>query len=247
MSTSNNAGILALTQQDSRFGITKIFDKTILTSIAISENGYIGVYQPGMTAREVAGKVHRTTNPLNPSWIVNAFTKHEDIPEKLTVVHISDVIGFDLLIENKSGLGGAIVGALIADGAGAIVGQSIGSNTPKSIELLIKTKNFNNPQLIVPLYRPEENRDYGRPLTGMLFGAVKNAATGAMQQRKDEIQELLSQLDNIYHIYQSGMTQGVANQQMSSADEIAKFKKLLDDGIISQEEFNAKKKLLLGV
>lgn len=33
----------------------------------------------------------------------------------------------------------------------------------------------------------------------------------------------------------------------SSADEIIKFKKLLDDGIITQEEFDKKKKQLLGV
>ena len=34
---------------------------------------------------------------------------------------------------------------------------------------------------------------------------------------------------------------------ISTADEIAKFKKLLDDGIITQEEFNTKKKQLLGI
>lgn len=36
-------------------------------------------------------------------------------------------------------------------------------------------------------------------------------------------------------------------QPTSSADEIAKFKKLLADGVISQEEFDAKKKQLLGL
>lgn len=36
-------------------------------------------------------------------------------------------------------------------------------------------------------------------------------------------------------------------QSISSADEIAKFKKLLDDGTITQEEFDAKKKQLLGL
>ena len=33
----------------------------------------------------------------------------------------------------------------------------------------------------------------------------------------------------------------------STADEIRKFKELLDDGIITQEEFNVKKKQLLGL
>lgn len=36
-------------------------------------------------------------------------------------------------------------------------------------------------------------------------------------------------------------------QSISFADEIVKFKKLLDDGVISQEEFDAKKKQLLGL
>lgn len=38
-----------------------------------------------------------------------------------------------------------------------------------------------------------------------------------------------------------------ATPALSSADEISKFKKLMDDGIISQEEFDAKKKQLLGL
>lgn len=37
------------------------------------------------------------------------------------------------------------------------------------------------------------------------------------------------------------------NSSESSADQIKKYKELLDDGIISQEEFDAKKKQLLGL
>ena len=36
-------------------------------------------------------------------------------------------------------------------------------------------------------------------------------------------------------------------QSLSGADEIKKYKELLDSGIISQEEFDAKKKQILGV
>ena len=39
----------------------------------------------------------------------------------------------------------------------------------------------------------------------------------------------------------------VANTPISSADEIRKYKQLLDEGIISEEDFNNKKKELLGV
>ena len=35
--------------------------------------------------------------------------------------------------------------------------------------------------------------------------------------------------------------------QSSNADELRKFKELLDDGIITEEEFRVKKKQLLGL
>ena len=38
-----------------------------------------------------------------------------------------------------------------------------------------------------------------------------------------------------------------AIQQASAADELKKFKELLDMGVINQEEFDAKKKQLLGL
>lgn len=39
----------------------------------------------------------------------------------------------------------------------------------------------------------------------------------------------------------------IVNRDISSADELKKYKDLLDQGIISQEEFDAKKKQLLGL
>lgn len=49
--------------------------------------------------------------------------------------------------------------------------------------------------------------------------------------------------------YKENKIQGgtVIKQELSSADEIRKFKQLLDDGIITKEEFEAKKKQLLGI
>jgi hypothetical protein len=46
-------------------------------------------------------------------------------------------------------------------------------------------------------------------------------------------------------IKQSANAPAVA--QVSAADELKKFKELLDMGVITQEEFNAKKKQLLGL
>ncbi len=45
----------------------------------------------------------------------------------------------------------------------------------------------------------------------------------------------------------SQQTSGQIIQQVSSADELLKYKQLLDSGIITQEEFDKKKKDLLGL
>ena len=42
-------------------------------------------------------------------------------------------------------------------------------------------------------------------------------------------------------------TSNVTTSSMSNADELKKFKELLDMGAITQEEFDAKKKQLLGL
>ena len=42
-------------------------------------------------------------------------------------------------------------------------------------------------------------------------------------------------------------TNSGATNQLSAADEIVKFKQLLDSGIITEDEFNAKKEQLLGI
>jgi len=55
-------------------------------------------------------------------------------------------------------------------------------------------------------------------------------------QIKAKIEELMSQQHATY----------TANQ-ISSADEIRKYKELFDDGIITKEEFEQKKKQLLGL
>lgn len=59
--------------------------------------------------------------------------------------------------------------------------------------------------------------------------------------------EIHTVLDNLKspHVSESTLSQPIVNT--SAADEIIKFKELLDAGIITPEEFNAKKKQLLGL
>ena len=66
---------------------------------------------------------------------------------------------------------------------------------------------------------------------------------------KDKISSAVSEIDGIIKKHRG--THNAQNiqvvQQLSPADEIKKYKELLDCGLITQEEFDAKKKQLLGL
>lgn len=63
---------------------------------------------------------------------------------------------------------------------------------------------------------------------------------------KSEIYQVVTlTAEKIYAQLKSAITSSV--DSMSIADEIRKFKELADEGIITQEEFEAKKKQLLGI
>lgn len=47
--------------------------------------------------------------------------------------------------------------------------------------------------------------------------------------------------------YIESYSEVISAKETSEADELIKFKKLLDDGVISQEEFETKKKQLIGI
>ena len=68
-----------------------------------------------------------------------------------------------------------------------------------------------------------------------------------MIKNRDEIQKVLSDL--LIERQSKPKAETTIKQEIpqSNADELKKFKELLDNGIITQEEFDAKKKQLLGL
>ena len=59
------------------------------------------------------------------------------------------------------------------------------------------------------------------------------------------MEELYSTLSQLYNAQQQSEAVAAYAPQLSAADELAKFKGLLDSGVITQEEFDAKKRQLL--
>ncbi len=88
----------------------------------------------------------------------------------------------------------------------------------------------------------------GRESQGGLLAATRDENTvvlrmGEQTVKGEEIRDYVEK--RILELAKPQAT--VVMQQTSAADEIIKFKNLLDMGVITQEEFDAKKKQLLGL
>ena len=152
----------------------------------------------------------------------------------------SEITGYELLEDGntvtKGGLGRAVVGGALFGVGGAIVGGVTGGKKSKStctsMKIKITLNSLSNPTEYINLIAAETKK------TSMIYTTCASQA-----------QEILSILQIIVETNEgnSQVVSGHADNNISGADEIMKYKQLLDNGIISQEEFDAKKKQILGL
>ncbi|WAW15416.1 DUF4428 domain-containing protein [Peptostreptococcus equinus] len=179
----------------------------------------------GLLAFDFDNKVFRVSTP-----VFRGFTK-DTIHE---YYKFSDILSYKVLEDGdeitSGGLGRATIGGIAFGGVGAVVGAVTSKKKTKkeilSLDILINMKNTNLPTIKVPfLFMKTKAR------SRIYVEATENVQNciSVFERIKDEI-ENTPQPTNI-----------------SSADEIRSFKALLDEGIITQEEFDLKKKELLGI
>lgn len=153
------------------------------------------------------------------------------------IYNYSDIIDFELLEDGNSvasgGLGRALVGGALFGGAGAIVGGVTGKKKTKefcsSLRLKVTINNMANPVVYIKFIETKMKKD------GFSYKVAFDAA-----------QECLSTFQLICD-RQSKEASTIENTANSNADEILKYKNLLDAGAITEEEYNLKKKELLGL
>lgn len=208
---------------------------------------------------EIREKKHPSAPPKSPEQIKADYLKEiglnpnksisfgrfydiffDDSKQKFTVYRkvydYSDIIDYEL-IENgetykKSGNGlmRAVVGGALFGGVGAIVGASTTKTTSQEkvnslyINIFLKGGklekiNFIDTPTEINGFDYTNNRDKASNLIAILADITKN----------------------------NEVVPAEAETKYSEADEIAKFKKLYDDGTITYEEFEAKKKQLLNL
>ena len=167
----------------------------------------------------------------------NKLWKISCAPYAAVIFSYDDIISYELLEDGeciiKGGLGSAIVGGALFGEIGAVVGGLTGSKTTQreinEYQIKVITKN----QLFPEAY-----------INFLLAGSVKSGSL-LHNNYKTAAQRILTELTIITDSLKSQGNQ--ATNTVSDADEILKYKKLCDDGIITQEEFEAKKRQLLGL
>lgn len=152
----------------------------------------------------------------------------------------SELINFELNEDGetvtKGGMGRAVVGGALFGGTGAIVGGVTGKRknntiaTSMYIRVSLKNKWLNHHTIQLLNIETKKN------------GIVYKTA-------KDNADKIISMLEMITSSQESLVeaTPSSVSSPTTAADEILKYKQLLDIGAISQEEYDAKKKELLNI
>lgn len=155
-------------------------------------------------------------------------------PSSFTAVGYSEIVRYELLengasITKAGGVGRALVGGIVAGGAGAVVGAS---TAKRSSDEVCKTL-----QVVVTVKKER----LSTVKADFLRGSQPKRSSAQYSGAFSEAQRCMAKLEELIRKYSASSVQTI----QSPADEIRKFKGLMDDGIITEAEYEAKKRQLL--
>lgn len=190
-------------------------------------------------------KTFQTTTRIDKFLCVDEKNKRWFVPDgplgkaEYPLIHkFSDVVEFELLEDGgtitSGGVGRAVAGAALFGGVGAVVGGVTGGKKSKavcySLQLKITLNTLENPTEYITFIKGEtKSKD---PI---------------YRERYESAHKCLSMFQIIVDMCEKENSTTSSPQLIDVAGEIKKFKELLDMGAITQEEFDAKKKQLLGI
>ncbi len=152
----------------------------------------------------------------------------------------SDIVSAELLHNNKpvkvNGMGRVVVGGLLFGAVGAAVGYASAENAKskgvtESVKVIVNLRNY--------------------PLKTRTIELCNNVAISNSQTITASLNygaELVNRLNDISGYTKPSDGNGFAQSRgISGASEIREYKALMDEGIITREEFEAKKAQILGL
>lgn len=179
-------------------------------------------------------------------WWYSSCCKPKDI-----IFNFSDIVDFEIvengttITETKqkggSGVGRAVVGGALLGPAGAVVGAA----TKKKKTQTIEKELLSSMSVRVVL----DNEEFSLA-TIEIIHPVSEVRVGSIfhDNMRREAEEIVAKLRRIKKsVSKDDTEEKVVEQSVSAADEIMKYKQLLDMGAITEEEFELKKKQLLGL
>lgn len=138
-------------------------------------------------------------------------------------------------------IGGAVVGGVIAGGAGAVVGGLSGNSTDKkkvsALNVKIVVRDVNNPNLIIPCFDAQTMCNAKEIKTEGMFADLYRQAVSQANRIADMISVIIDSEDK--------KVETIPNNNSSTADELAKLADLKSKGVLTEEEFNEEKRKLL--
>lgn len=179
----------------------------------------------------------------------------EEVETVCKIYDFSDVKSCEYIVDDEivttvknNGVGRAVVGGVLFGGAGAVVGAITAKDELKEkvvnhgayIRIGLSAGNVLN----IPIFTGSAKLANTAQRMEMYGGQAENIDE-MLQQFEVMISEQYSAEDNNREIKNTDPPTKVADEVVSNADEIRKYKQLLNDGIITQEEFDSKKKQLL--
>lgn len=181
-------------------------------------------------------------------------------PISTKVISFDQIISVEILEDNtllsskstSRTVGGALIGGALAGGAGMVVGGLSGDSKQKKkvskVSVKIKIRDYSTPTLLIDCFNAYELTagNYSEIKSDdTLYGSFYKTELKNAQKISDYISIVIDEVDR-EEKRPSGNAPQIAMAGGSVADELSKLAKLKTEGILTEEEFLAQKKLLLG-
>lgn len=169
-------------------------------------------------------------------------TKHKLIKIKNSIIEYENILSYSLIEDGAAvtsgSVGSAVAGGLLFGETGAIVGGITGkrktSDAVTSVKICVNVKNFPTNCLFIEIL----NSSSPLKKTSIFYKNIQNLAYQCLSILERVVKENTESLINQNNIKNY-------NPNISIADEIKKMKELVDEGLLTQNEFETQKNRLL--
>lgn len=161
-----------------------------------------------------------------------------------------EILEDNTLLSSKSTtrtVGGALLGGALAGGAGMVVGGLSGDSAQKKkvskVSVKIKIRDYSTPSLLIPCFDAQKTIGHEIKTTDSLYGHIYRDELQNAQKIADYVSVIIDEVDR--QEKQSQSAQPISSQKSSVADELTKLASLKEQGILTDEEFQAQKAIIL--